>query len=96
MCRYKWLYALLEAHPPKNLYVAVGEFERSMHAPIERLLTHLSAVPHTFYIAPEENHLSVLPTVLSRALRARNFCQLTHHHLRINNGTYNRTIMRTI
>ncbi|HIX43545.1 MAG TPA: alpha/beta hydrolase [Candidatus Kurthia intestinigallinarum] len=61
--------ALLEAHSPKNLYVAVGEFERSMHAPIERLLTHLSAVPHTFYIAPEENHLSVLPTVLSRALR---------------------------
>lgn len=61
--------ARVEKNPPHGLYIAAGEFERSMHGPIERLLANFNAVPHNWYIAPEENHLSVLPAVLSRALR---------------------------
>lgn len=55
--------------PPHSLYMAAGQYEGSMHGAMERFVAKLPDFPYTCYIAPEENHLSVFPTVLSRALR---------------------------
>lgn len=63
-------FTTLTDESPHALYIAVGEYERSMHAPIDRLIARLPAqMTYQYDIAPEENHLSVFPTVLSRALR---------------------------
>lgn len=62
-------FSALNAAPPHSLYIAAGQYEGSMHGAMERFIAKLPDFPHTCYIAPEENHLSVFPTVLSRALR---------------------------
>lgn len=62
-------FSALHATPPHSLYMAAGQYEGSMHGAMERFMEKLPTFPHTCYIAPEENHLSVFPTVLSRALR---------------------------
>ncbi len=63
-------FSRLALHPPASLYVAAGEFEGSMIGPIERLLSKLpQTFSQRFDVVAEENHLSVFPSVLSKALR---------------------------
>lgn len=66
-----------EAYGKKNLYIAVGECEGFMVDDAKQVFSRLSAdqqkyVECEFYCAPEENHASVVPTVMSRAIRFAN------------------------
>lgn len=63
-------FTALRDNLPASLYVAVGEFEKSMLMPIERIIEKLpSDLCKQFDVVAEENHLSVFPAVLSKALR---------------------------
>jgi predicted alpha/beta superfamily hydrolase len=55
----------------KKIFIAVGEKEGFMVDGAKRLYDLLNGnrFPTGLYIAPEENHASVVPTTLSRALR---------------------------
>ncbi|WP_230199444.1 alpha/beta hydrolase [Bacillus ndiopicus] len=53
-----------------SLFIGVGELEESMVDDAQDMAQQLSAAMDTsFYITPDENHSSVVPTILSRALR---------------------------
>lgn len=58
----------------QRLFIAVGELERFMVDDAKRLVERLEEAQSenldcTFYCAPEENHASVVPTTMSRAIR---------------------------
>ena len=59
-----------------RLFMAVGELEGFMVEDAKRLGTMLgiAGLQVACYVAPEENHASVVPTVVSRALR---FCSVS-------------------
>lgn len=60
----------------RRLFMAVGELEGFMVDDAQKLLEQLKTqhlfVDSDLYVAPEENHASVVPTVLSRAIRFAN------------------------
>ncbi|MDW0110555.1 alpha/beta hydrolase [Sporosarcina aquimarina] len=62
---------------PKNLFIAVGEEEGFMVNDAKDLVSNMESkksdeLQIAFYIAPEENHGSVVPTIMSRAIRFSN------------------------
>lgn len=61
----------------RRLLMAVGEREGFMADDAKKLLNQLKETQHLFvdcelYVAPEENHASVVPAVMSRAIRFAN------------------------
>ncbi len=55
----------------KGLFIAVGEKERLLVEQSKEIVTLFEEqqLPIEYYVAPDENHASVVPTVMSRALR---------------------------
>lgn len=60
-------------HQRKRVFIAVGEREGFMVDGSQKIgdLLHRAQLHTKVYVAPDENHASVVPTVLSRAIR---FC----------------------
>lgn len=61
----------------RRLFMSVGELERFMVDDANQLYAQLNEryqeyVDCAFYLAPEENHASVVPTVMSRSIRFAN------------------------
>lgn len=55
--------------PNAHLAIAVGEQEHFMVEEITMFYEHLETTEKSLYIAPEENHASVVPTTMSRLFR---------------------------
>ena len=62
-----------------HIFMAVGELEGFMVEDAKKLSATLkiAGLQVEYYVAPEENHASVVPTVVSRALR---FCSKTEQN----------------
>lgn len=57
-------------HSDEKLFIGVGELEKFMVDDAKIVADRLEKTMRTsFYVALEENHASIVPTVLSRALR---------------------------
>ncbi|MED3575087.1 alpha/beta hydrolase [Cytobacillus praedii] len=72
-----WLSNQTKEDKKRRLFMAVGELEGFMVDDAQKLLEQLKESHHLFvdsdlYVAPEENHASVVPTVMSRAIRFAN------------------------
>lgn len=78
MLAYKdWFSDQSKEDKKRRLFIAVGELEGFMVNDAQKLLEQLKGSEHLFvdcnlYVAPEENHASVVPTVMSRAIRFAN------------------------
>ncbi|MBS4210107.1 alpha/beta hydrolase-fold protein [Bacillus sp. FJAT-50079] len=73
---FKYMEAFLQQKIEKiRIHITVGEYERFMVDDAKRMAHELiTKIPEAvleceYYIAPEENHASVVPTIMSRAIR---------------------------
>lgn len=68
--RYADAFLAKYSELPAKLFTGAGGLEEFMVDDAQKMAQQLSAVMDTaFYVAPDENHGSVVPTIMSRALR---------------------------
>lgn len=53
-----------------SLFVAVGEHESFMVTESKQFIEKLASPEAMYYVAPDENHASIVPTTMSRAFRS--------------------------
>lgn len=53
-----------------SLFMAVGEHETFMVTESKQFIDKLAASEAVYYVAPDENHASIVPTTMSRAFRS--------------------------
>ncbi|WAA09181.1 alpha/beta hydrolase-fold protein [Fervidibacillus albus] len=64
-------YCMEKKHSNRHTFIGVGEKEGFMVDDAQEIVKILLSHQHSteYYVAPEENHASVVPTVISRAFR---------------------------
>ncbi|USK56337.1 alpha/beta hydrolase [Cytobacillus solani] len=72
-----WFSHQTKEDKKRRLFMSVGKLEGFMVEDARKLLEQLRETQHLFvdcdlYVAPEENHASVVPTVMSKAIRFAN------------------------